>query len=237
MENAGYVVLSRQSGLIDEMRVVANNIANAATTGYRQEGLVFSEYVDAGDGRSSLSMAEANVRNTSRAQGALTETGGAFDLAIEGDGYFLIETPGGERLTRAGNFSPNAFGELVNADGHRVLDAGGAPIIVPPDSTGLRIASDGTISNQDGTIGQIGIVVPGDPMGLIREDGVKFRADGGTEPAENIRLLQGFLEGSNVNPILQVARMVEIQRGYELGQSFLNAEDERIRQAVKVFVR
>ncbi|AVO38547.1 flagellar hook-basal body complex protein [Pukyongiella litopenaei] len=237
MENAGYVVLSRQSGLIDEMRVVANNIANAATTGYRQEGLVFSEYVDAGEGRSSLSMAEANIRNTSRAQGALTETGGAFDLAIEGDGYFLIETPGGERLTRAGSFAPNAFGELVNADGHRVLDAGGAPIIVPPDSTGLRIAFDGTISNRDGTIGQVGVVVPGDPMGLVREDGVRFRADGGTEPAENIRLLQGFLEGSNVNPILQVARMVEIQRGYELGQSFLNAEDERIRQAVKVFVR
>ena len=125
METAGYATLSRQSGLMREMQVVANNIANAATTGFRQEGLVFSEYIQQSSGVSSLSMAAARVRDTSMAPGPLTQTNGTFDLAIEGDGFFLLETPFGERLTRAGNFSPNADGDLVSALGHRLLDAGG----------------------------------------------------------------------------------------------------------------
>ena len=122
MGNAVYSTLSRQSGLMREMQTVANNIANAATTGYRQEDLIFSEHVRRIDGGSSMSMANANTRNTSMVQGTLTRTGGRFDLAIEGDGFFLIETPAGERLTRAGSFSPNAAGDLV--DKRRVPRAG-----------------------------------------------------------------------------------------------------------------
>ena len=101
MESSGYVTLTRQTGLMREMRAIANNIANAATTGYRQEGLIFAEYVTRPGNGPSLSMVSANVRNTSMVQGGLTRTGGVLDLAIEGDGFFLIETPSGERLTRA----------------------------------------------------------------------------------------------------------------------------------------
>ena len=122
MDTSSYATLSRQSGLMREMQVVANNIANSATTGYRQEGLIFSEFIQSAPGQSSVSMSRANIRNTSTEQGALTQTNGTFDLAIEGDGYFKVETPMGERLTRAGAFSPNADGDLVTADGNRVLD-------------------------------------------------------------------------------------------------------------------
>lgn len=104
MDNTGYITLTRQSGLMREMQVIANNIANSATTGYRQEGLVFSEYVQAMRGGPSLSMGHGNVRETSFVQGALTQTGGTYDFAIEGDGFFLIQTPEGERVTRAGQF-------------------------------------------------------------------------------------------------------------------------------------
>ncbi|MEC8574148.1 MAG: flagellar hook-basal body complex protein, partial [Pseudomonadota bacterium] len=83
----GYTTLSRQSGLMREMRVVANNIANAATTGYRSEGVIFSEFIQSAPGQESLSMARANIRNTSLAQGQLTQTCGDMDLALEGDGY------------------------------------------------------------------------------------------------------------------------------------------------------
>lgn len=236
MESAGYVTLSRQSGLMNEMRIVANNIANAATTGYRQEGLVFSEYVQSAPNQPSLSMTRAQVRNTSMEAGALTKTDGRFDFAIEGDGFFLIETPAGERLTRAGSFAPNADGDLVTMNGHRVLDAGGAPVFVPV-GTDISVASDGTVSADGQPLGQIGLVRPTDPLDMIREDGVMFRTDGGVEPAGQARLLQGFLEGSNVNPILQVSRMIEIQRAYEMGQSFLETEDQRIRNAVKSLIR
>jgi flagellar basal-body rod protein FlgF len=178
-------------------------------------------------------MGHGNVRNTSFVQGSLTQTQGTFDFAIEGDGYFLIETPNGERLSRAGNFSPNAAGDLVTADGYRVLDAGGAPLFVPPDAGTIAVASDGTISADGRLLGQIGLVLPTNARAMIREDGVMFKADDGFEPAENARILQGFLEGSNVDAITAIARMIQVQRAYEMGQSFIEAEDERIRQVVR----
>jgi len=232
-----YVTVSRQTGLLNEMQIIANNIANAATTGFRQEGLIFSEFVDASQGRSSLSLSRAQIRNTSMAQGSLTQTNGSFDFAIEGEGFFLIETPSGERLTRAGNFSPNPDGDLVTMDGYRVLDPGGSPVFVPGSADKVNVASDGTISANGQPLGQIGLFVPSDPNSMVREGGVMFRTDSGTEPAENARILQGFLEGSNVNPISQLARMIEVQRSYEMGQNFLKTEDERVRNAIKTLIR
>ena len=231
MENAGYTTLSRQSGLAREMQIVANNIANAATTGFRAEGLIFSEYVRPVENGPSLSMGQGNVRNTSFAQGSLTQTNGAFDFAIEGDGYFLIETPGGERLTRSGAFAPSANGDLVTNDGFRVLDAGGAALFVPPGAD-IAVSTDGTLSTDGNPLGQIAVVRPVDAARMVREDGVMFRADDGFEPSATARVLQGFVENSNVNPVNQLARMIEVQRAYELGQSFLESEDARVRAAL-----
>ena len=237
MDPTGFVTLSRQSGLMREMQVVANNIANAATTGYRAEGVIFSEHVRAAPGAEPVSMGRARVRDTSMMQGALVPTGGVFDLAIEGDGFFLVETPAGERLTRAGNFSSNAAGDLVTPDGHRVLDEGGAPVFVLPDVGEVLVGADGTISAGGRILGQIGVVVPADPAGLTREGGVLFHAEAGTEAAPQAQVLQRVLEQSNVNAVGQLARMVEIQRAYELGQSFLETEDQRIRDTVKTLIR
>lgn len=233
MENTGYTTITRQSGLMKEMRVVANNIANAATSGFRQEGVIFSEYVQSIDNAPSLSMGQADARQTSFAQGTVTQTGGMFDFAIEGDGFFLVETPRGERLTRAGSFSPNADGDLVTPDGYRVLDAGGAPVFIPPGAADVSVASDGTISSEGNPVGQIGLVQPVNPQQMAREDGVMFRADEGYEAAETGSILQRFVESSNVNPILQLTRMIEVQRAYELGASFLEAEDERVQKAMR----
>lgn len=237
MENAGYTALSRQSGLMREMQIVANNIANAATTGFRQEGLIFSEHVKALEAGASLSMAGATVRNTSMLQGTLTETGGTLDLAIEGEGFFQVETPNGPRLTRAGNFSSNGEGDLVTNDGYRVLDGGGAPVFIPPNATDLSVSADGTVSTNGQPLTQIGLFRPVDLNDMVREDGVMFRTEGDIEPAENGRVLQGFLENSNVDPIGQLARMIEVQRAYEMGQSFMDAENERLRDALKTIVR
>lgn len=237
MEAAGYTTLTRQSGLLKEMQVLANNIANASTTGYRQEGLVFSEYVVRTREGPSLSMARATAHNISMAQGALTATGGIFDFAIEGEGFFLVETGQGERLTRAGNFTTSAAGELVTLDGHRVLDAGGAPLFVPPDATDLNVSGDGTISAGGRPLGQLGLVTPADRLDLLREGGTLFRADGELLPVEEGRILHRFLENANVDPVLQFARMVEVQRAYELGQSFLDAENDRMRDALRAFTQ
>ncbi|RYG91471.1 flagellar hook-basal body complex protein [Loktanella sp. IMCC34160] len=238
MDNAFYTALTRQSGLMAEMQAVANNIANANTTGFRAEGVTFAEHIKAlGPNDPSLSMATAAVRQTSTVQGALAQTGGTFDLAIEGEGFFLIQTPQGERLTRAGAFTPNENGDLVTMDGYPVLDAGGAPVFVPQGVGTIGIAPDGTISADGQPVGQIGIVMPSDPLSMTRENGVRFAAPGGFEPAIDGRVLQGFLEDSNVNPIEQITRMIEVQRAYELGQSFMDKEDERIRGVIRTLGR
>ncbi len=235
--DTAYVTLSRQSGLMDEMRMVANNIANANTTGYRQQGLVFSEFVRDMPGNPSLSLSRAQVRNTSLQQGVLTETGGSFDFAIEGDGFFMIETPAGNRLTRSGSFSLNAEGDLVTMDGHRVLDSNGASVFVPPDAATIDVGSDGTMSVDGQLLSQIGVYKVADPENLVREGSTHFRAGGQVDPVDEPVVLHRFLEGSNVNAIGQVTRMIEIQRAYELGQSFLEAEDERVRGALKALMR
>jgi flagellar basal-body rod protein FlgF len=236
MDAAGYATLNRQSGLMREMGVVANNIANASTTGFRREGVVFSEFVAALDEDPSLSMADASGRHVDLSQSTLAQTGGTFDFAIQGDGFFLIETPQGQRLTRAGSFTPSAEGELVTPYGYRLLDAGGAPIFIPPDVKGVAMSADGTLSSNGQPIAQVGLWQPTDPLALKHQTGTLF--DGGeVEPAEGATVMQGMLEDSNVEPVSEIARMIEVQRAYELGQKFLDAEDERVRGVITTLGR
>lgn len=238
MENAIYATLTRQSGLMREMQVLANNIANITTTGFRREGVVFAEHVKALDTVPSLSMARASARAVDLTQAEITETGGQFDFAIRGDGFFLIETPDGERLSRAGHFTPNAEGDLVNPDGFRLLDAGGAPVAVLAGVGRVQLATDGTLSTDGQPLARIGLWAPADPTSLRHVAGTLFAADA-PEPMEEGAgaILQGHLEGSNSNPITEVARMIEVQRAYELGQSLLDREDQRIRAVLQTLSR
>ena len=236
MDAAGYTTLTRQSGLMREMQTVANNIANISTTGFRREGVIFSEYIRQMEEDPSLSMARASGRQIDLTQAGLSQTGGIFDLAIQGDGFFLIETPQGERLTRAGSFTPSPEGELVTMDGNRLLDAGGAPVFVPPGARSLSIGQDGTMSADGEPVAQIGLWQPTDPNSLRHQAGTLFSASG-VEPADTGIVMQGFLEDSNVEPVSEIARMISVQRGYELGQKFLEAEDARIRGVIQTLGR
>lgn len=238
MNNAGYAAITRQEGLLRELQLVAHNIANLSTTGFRREGVLFSEFVRRLDGgEPPLSMAAANARQTYLTQGALTPTGGALDMAIEGDGFFLIETPQGERLTRAGHFHTTPEGEVVTPDGHPLLDAGGARVFVPGEAGIVAIARDGTLSVDGEPLAQIALVRPEDPAQLRRAAGVLMEPLGEVVPAEAAVIHHGFLEESNVNPLTEMARLIAVQRAYELGQSFLDREDERIRNVVQTLGR
>jgi flagellar basal-body rod protein FlgF len=236
MEAGIYTALTRQSGLMREMQVVAHNIANISTTGFRREGVIFSEYVQRVEGGPSLSMATGDTRHMDLRQAGLSETGGTFDFAIQGAGFFLVETPQGQSLTRAGSFSPNAESELVNADGNRLLDAGGAPVFVPPDVNGISLSADGALSGDGVPIAQIGLWQPDDPLKMTHAGGTVFNSEA-VVPASGATLLQGFVEESNVNPISEIARMIEVQRAYEMGQGFLEKEDERMRGLIQTIGR
>jgi flagellar basal-body rod protein FlgF len=215
---------------------VAHNIANISTTGFRREGVIFSEYVKRMEGGPSLSMASGNTRHLDLRQAGISQTGAAFDFAIQGDGFFLIETPQGQAMTRAGSFMPNAEGELVNPDGHRLLDLGGAPIFVPPDAGPVALSSDGTLSAKGQPLAQIGLWQPTDPLKLMQQGGATFTSDA-VEPVEGATILQGFVEESNVNPISEIARMIAVQRAYEMGQGFMDKEDERMRGVIQALGR
>lgn len=236
MDAALYATLTRQSGLMHEMQVVANNIANQSTAGFRREGTVFAEHVAALPEGPSLSMAHATGRHVDLTQAGLSQTGGTFDLAVEGGGFFLVETGQGQRLTRAGAFTPGPEGELLTPDGHRLLDEGGAPVTVPADAGPVAVAADGTVSAGGAPVARIGLWQPADPLTLRHAAGTLFAADG-VEPAEGGRIRQGFLEDSNVNPVSEIARMIAVQRAYELGQSLIDQEDRRVRGVVQTLGR
>jgi flagellar basal-body rod protein FlgF len=226
-----YLALNRQIGLGNEMTVIANNVANLATTGFRREGVVFAEFVQAAAPGDSLSMADLRGRFASDRPGEQTLTGGRLDIAIAGEGYFAIQSGDEVLLTRAGAFQRSPDGLLVTPDGAPVLDDGGGPIFVPPESSSLEVARDGTISVDGEPIGRIGVVTA-PAVSLSRAGGTAFRSSEGVAPVEIPRLLQGALEGSNVDPILEIARMIEVTRAYEQTQGLLEDTDERVRGTI-----
>lgn len=233
MNNTSYVALSKQAGLAKELTSVANNIANADTAGYRREGFLFSEYVRALEPQDrSISQANVGGRFFDSTAGAIVETGSPFDVAIESEGYFLVETPRGERLTRAGSFMLDNEGQLITPDGYRVLGDGGSPIAVPAEASSITIAPDGTIAADGAPVGKLGLVTVA-PTALAREGNNLLLATEETTQIESPRMRQGFVEQSNVNPVMEISRLIEVQRAYELGQQLMKDEDERISKTVE----
>lgn len=232
MDNAIYTILNRQSGLMKEFSTVANNIANAGTTGFKAEKGVFSEFIavlEGGDSPfgTSLSMGRFGAHATDLSQGGLSQTGSALDIAINGEGFFEFETPDGLRLGRAGHLILDAQGQLIDGMGSFILDEGQGRITVPLDAADIKISGDGTLSADGAEIARIG-VFGADPLTLERQ-GNNYWQGTRTGLVEDSAIASGFLESSNVDPVLQMARMIEVQRHYDAGQSLLDLEDKRIR--------
>jgi flagellar basal-body rod protein FlgF len=234
MTNPISALLSKQVGLRQQVDVIAHNVANLSTTGFKREDLAFATHVERLDvPGSSLALAKVESSHTDLSQGPLERTGNPFDVAIEGSGFLAVETAAGVRYTRDGRFSANQLGELTTATGHRVLDDGGAPIVIPPEASDLVLSGDGTLSAPNGTpLGALGIWQL--PDGFLRRDADGlFATEVEPEPAIGTRVVQGFLEGSNVNPVRELTDLIEAQRAYERGRAMLDTEDERIRQMIE----
>lgn len=228
-----YPSVSRQMSLLREMDTIAQNIANANTTGYRAEGLTFSEFIKRSGDAPSLSMGHVSARQTDWSQGALERTGGTFDFAIEGEGFFQLGGDAAVLLTRSGSFTRDANGGLVTFDGLPVLDAGGAPIQVPPGDN-IVVGPDGTISQNGAPVAQLGVVLPEQMDELVRLGNSRFEANTALNPVDAPKVLQGAVEASNTKPVLEIARMIEVQNAYSLGQAVLEREDERLRSMFRI---
>jgi flagellar basal-body rod protein FlgF len=248
MENIALVKLSRQIALHRELEVVANNIANINTTGYKADGSVFHEFLmplarngafQGGDQRLSFVHDRATWHNF--ATGATRHTGNPLDVSIDGDAFLVVQTPRGERYTRNGALQINATGELVTASGDRVLGDGG-PIQFQSTDSNVSINPDGTITVReagnaasDSARGKLRLVRFERTSTLLKDGASMFRAPDGTapQPADpSVRVVQGTIEQSNVSPVLEMARMVELSRTYSILSSMVQQMGEHRRNAI-----
>ncbi|PWR19796.1 flagellar basal-body rod protein FlgF [Zavarzinia compransoris] len=237
MENALYVGLSQQMVLERQMDMVANNIANLNTTAYRAQRPVFQEYVmEAGPRKPVSFVLDFGIARDTRA-GVLTPTGNPFDIALNGEGFLSVQTPDGVRYTRNGHFTMDADGRLVTREGYALLDDGGAEITVNDTTLGTPVISaDGTIAQGDTQIGRVGMVAFDNQQALRAVGDSLFEAGDGAaaQPApETTRLVQGMLEGSNVQPVVEMTRMIELQRRYQTMQNLLTSDNELQRTAIQ----
>lgn len=217
MQDSLYVALSAQIALERRLNTIADNVANASTVGFRATGVKFADVVS-GAGQRSVSFASPGDTYLSRAHGSLTETGNPFDFAVQGDAWFGIETPAGTVMTRDGRFSMNENGELMSVEGHPVLDAGGSPIQLDPRGGPPKAGADGSLRQGDQLVGAIGLFNfdPGRNFVRYGNSGiVPARAPEPVIDRGDIGVAQGFLEESNVNPVMEMTRLITVQRAFE----------------------
>ena len=234
MQDGLYVALSAQVALERRLNTIADNVANASTIGFRATGMKFEDVVS-GLGQKSVSFASSGDTFMSTATGALRETGNPFDFAIQGDAWFGIETPGGTVMTRDGRFSMLDTGDLVTLQGFPVLDAGGAPIQLDPQNGPPTSGADGALRQQGQLVGALGLYNFDPGANFVRYGNSGIVPMGAPEPVvdrNDIGVAQGFLEESNVNPMLEITRLISVQRAFENIAASIRSTDQTLGDAI-----
>lgn len=238
METPIYIALSRQMALRQQMDVVANNIANASTPGFKSEMTLMTEVELPAERGVKLSYVQDFATARDFSPGPLRATGNDLDLAIQGDGFFAVQTPDGVRYTRVGRFQINDAGTLVTSQGYAVL-AGGGPVTLNPDDGPVHVAEDGSISTDRATGGQqqqvagkLDIVDFANRGALSPEQDNLFSAGDQTATAATGKIAQRMLEDSNVRPIIEMTSLIQVTRNYQAMQRFMDSEHERQRRAI-----
>ena len=234
MENTVLAVISQQLGVQRQMDVIANNIANANTVGFKSERMLFTEFLqDIGNGQTvALVKDAAVVRDLS--DGPLMPTNNPLDVAIRGEGFFQVETPDGILYTRSGRLHLDADGALVTTDGYALLSDDTLPILTVPGDTEITIQTDGTVSSESGEIGRLTVVAFDDPYGVRKLGGGLYESDDLPRPSDSASIIQGALEGSNVEPITEMTRMIAVLRSYQGSQKLGTEEHDLRRRAIGV---
>lgn len=240
MDIPSYVLLSHEQALKRRLDIVANNMANSSTVGFRREQPVFHEQVERANEAmipdakpTSFVLDFRAIHDTSA--GAFQPTGNPLDVMIEGPGYLSVQTAEGDTAyTRAGFIKVSDTGTLVTSGGQTVLDDGGNPITIPPDQVGtVSVGRDGTISTQTGPIGRLGITVFDDENGLTPRGNDMMTGQGGRVlPAEETKLRSGGVEGSNVQPIGETTAMIDILRSYQSSVHMADSLNDLRKQAI-----
>lgn len=234
METPLVVTLARQLSARDQMSVISNNIANMSTNGYKAERLLFRDYFARTAGGDAVVFPERAGLHRMTNAGPIEQTSNPLDLALRGDGYFMIETPAGTRFTRNGHFALDDKGQLVNSQGHPVMAVGNRPIVFDQGTKDIMIAEDGTVSGDEKQVGKLRLVRFANPQQLERQGGTLFKTDQEPLDASNAQVVQGHLEGANVTPVLEITRFMTVTGVYQTAKKLIDSEDERLRRAIQV---
>jgi len=246
MENSLLIGLSRQMVLERQMDVVANNVANVNTNGYKADNTLFQEYLKTGAHEDnfigkdrSVSYVQDSGTYRDFSQGAVQSTNNPLDLAIDGSAFLVVQTAGGERYTRDGGLQLNNLGQLVTVGGNPVLGNSG-PIVFQPTDHDINISPDGTITvlegngRTDSIRGKLRLVSFTDAQKLLKEGSNLYAAgEGGTaQPDIKSSVRQGFIEKSNVNSVAEMSRMIEVTRAYTQIATLLQQQSDLHKSAI-----
>jgi len=238
MENAQLINLSRQIALQRQMDVVANNMANINTAGYKNVDILFEEYImptarhkDFKSLDQPLSFTQDWATIDDFASGSIELTGNELDMAVQGQGFFVIQTPAGERYTRNGSFQLNQRGELVTSEGYNVLADGGF-LTFAPEETGIIVTKDGRVSSSAGDKGILRVAEFEDPQSLKREGDTMFSGENPIldNPSSIVHMA---IERSNVSGVNEMTEMIRVTRAYTSMANLQQKQDELRRNAIK----
>tara|TARA_R110002110_G_scaffold3104_22_gene16001 strand:- start:2119 stop:2925 length:807 start_codon:yes stop_codon:yes gene_type:complete len=237
MENALLIGLSRQMAMTRDMATIANNLANMNTTAYKSESMLFEQYLmkDASENSpdETISFVQDVGQHRNTNDGTLQTTANPLDVAITGEGFFRVQTDAGIRYTRNGHFNLDTDGQLVTTAGDPVLSDAGAPISFANDENNISIARDGTVSTDQGQRGRLALVTFGNLQDMTTVGNSLLTTGQAELPAEDTRLVQGALEGSNVQPIVEMTNMIDVMRSYASAQKLIDQADQMRRQAIQ----
>lgn len=243
MDNTKYIALSRQMALWKQMDIVSNNMANMNTSGYKQDDAVFSSYLvktknAEGFGQVPVYFTQDFGMYKDFKEGTIVHTGNTFDMALQGDAFFAIETPTGEKYTRKGQFTLNQDGMLVTTEGYPVMSDNNEPFFIAPGETEISVGETGEIYTENGTIGRIKTVAFADNQKLLKVADTMFENVPGNmvqAVGNDVKILQGSVEKSNVEPISEMTKMIKLQRSYEMVQSMIDEEHDRISNTITAY--
>jgi flagellar basal-body rod protein FlgF len=242
MENSIYLGLSKQMVLRTNMNITANNIANVNTPGFRGQNTLFAEFIADPRGDDSIGDPLSFVNDRGQYQitdeGPLQQTDNPLDIAIVGPGFIGVQGPSGSpSYSRAGNLQLGLNGQLQTSAGYPVLNEGGAPITIPADASEIKIDSKGVISSQQGQISRIKLVEFQNIQELKPEGDNLYTTTATANPATQSTVKQGYVEGSNVQAVLEMTNMIDTLRNYQSVQNMMQSENERLRGAIQRLTR
>lgn len=230
-----YVVSSHMLSQRNKLNMVADNVANSNTAGYKKLDMTFDEIVSRKQAKEVGSFVSLGQMHYDFTQGGMTRTDSQLDVAIQGKGFFAIDREGQTQYTRNGHFSLSPAGELVTDAGDLVLDNNGGAIAIPADSISISITKDGTISNQNGPIAQLGVFSMAEPNKLIRAGASGYIYEGADQPAlaETSALIQGHVEDSNINSIEETVNLTEVNRAYQSSARLVQSIEDLEQRVVR----